>query len=717
MESNLGDKNYLGLETNNFKEYKEFKAEEYFIKENSNSSDEIFKSSEFSDNNVEVEKQNASKFEQINKIQKLSSNITRIFTTTISSLSVIVGVSIALPNIIPSLNIFDNNKVFVKDNSLIDKSIANLITIEGEIKNYNTSFEYYSYVSQYKDDEIISEKQKSDLIFSDNLFTFNVDAYYGISSYQYDIYYKQDNIENLLYKSPIINFNIKQEYNAKYTKVKPNESKITFNNDGTYNVNIQTGFETDYIDIYSYGLNIINEEGLIIANYEGTESNLNITTEPLREMYFEYYDIGKFAQGNHIYNKERLTNNSLINLPILYFNEETLFNEEYFIIPYSIETIYDINNFSLDLTIENNNKSVKKHYDEISYNDQIILDDFNGELEHLTINGELTFKDTLLDNYVHKIQLEEQSYSLKYNFNIDQITANIVNSGNDYIDVNINCSYQIPKSYKINIKDNHEYNETFSLNNEYKISSLPSGDGGTLTLTILDNNDNVYKTYDYEIFTKETITNVIVSPTNYTYVNPGDSVVTYNDDNTLNIYRDLNFEAANENNYYDSFIYNSKNYDTNEYYDYYHHISNQRYSIMEDLAFNNYYFEYYLLYKYNNVLYYYDYEMPSGGIEVINNSLLNATGIYNQETNKTEIIIKSSKSGGGFDTYCIIDNTNYNFDSSGDEYLTLTLDGNYLNKEITIFYSITAQNYEISKNTIPMKGNKYKNYNLIIQGE
>ena len=45
-------------------------------------------------------------------------------------------------------------------------------------------------------------------------------------------------------------------------------------------------------------------------------------------------------------------------------------------------------------------------------------------------------------------------------------------------------------------------------------------------------------------------------------VNPEDSTVTYNDDGTINIYRNINFATNSSNIYYDAFIYSEENIDS-----------------------------------------------------------------------------------------------------------------------------------------------------------
>ena len=104
--------------------------------------------------------------------------------------------------------------------------------------------------------------------------------------------------------------------------------------------------------------------------------------------------------------------------------------------------------------------------------------------------------------------------------------------------------------------------------------------------------------------------------------------------------------------------------------------------------------------------------MPSGGIDtnIANNFVCSAN--YDSETNQTSITITNTNFIP-VSNECIIDNFTYEL-LTLDSILSLTIEGNVIGKEITIFANGYLNNFDEFQADIPIKGNKYKAYNLTI---
>ena len=615
------------------------------------------------------------------------------------------------------INIF-NTEVQILENSIINNALINQIVVEGKIININPNYRYFALIDQYIGEELIDIDGINDLEIKDNNFVLNSFVYYGITSYQYDIFYMKSEEENiLLYSSNKIDFNLDQSYSATYEKVSPKDAKYTFNDDGTVNVHIDTNFTSEFPYAYQYGLNVLDKEGNVIDEYIGNDKSIDLIIPSIGQIYFQYIDIGKFADDYHKYNNYMVTDYSVIEIPSITLSDEFDFDGEYFVLFLNVETIYDVDSLSVDLELNSQNQEQIKHLDDVTEKVPIVLDEFNGEIGELLVKGTFNFKDDMIDKYPHSIKITPKTFNLNYKFDVTNVIVESYES-KDQLPVTFNFDYLLPSSYKINIKDEMDLiNETIELTNDYYLNKVNSGDGANLTISIVDDAGVAWKEpFSYRILNAYEINDLNEEPLTYVSINPGDSIVTYNDDGTINIYRNLDFVTNSSNIYYDAFIYSEENVDSETgqktYRNGYHNISNYKYSILEDLPEDNYYFYYYNLLLNNGIYYYTNMEMPSGGVStnIANNFVCSAT--YDNETNQTLINITNdnylSVNGN-----CIIDDITYDL-LVVDSNLSLSVEGNAIGKNITIFANKYLNDFDEFQADIPIKGNKYKAYNLTI---
>ena len=195
-----------------------------------------------------------------------------------------------------------------------------------------------------------------------------------------------------------------------------------------------------------------------------------------------------------------------------------------------------------------------------------------------------------------------------------------------------------------------------------------------------------------------------------TCTNPGDAVVTYNDDGTINIYRKIDFSCSNPNVYYNAFIYNSSETDSTTgreiFSNCYDCIGTSQYAIIENALDMNYYFRYYTLYDYNNVTYVMYEEWPSGGIY----SNISTWSTATLSTGKTTINV-SNPNGLKIDNRIIVEGIEYQYTTYGsetDSEFMLEIEGELSITTVNIFATDNSGYYDAYSNDIVLKGNKYK---------
>ena len=625
-----------------------------------------------------------------------------------------------------------NEEVITSSEAIVKSSLKanndiDSINISGLILNMNLNKVYSIDIFQFKDNEIIDISSLELNIVNPNEFLISTLASYGINSYQYKIYFTDDNNnEVVLYKSDQIEYNENQEYKASLNYVSPTDSSISFNEDGTYTIDIDTGFEGDN-DIFKYKIEVLDTNLEILDTYIGNDKLVSLNISSTGKIYFRYSKIGIFNSQEHVYESTILDSYTTIEAPNVTLGEKYNFNGEYFSINYKIESIYNINNMSLELQISSIEGSpFVKEINNINKEGTIILDDFKGEPKDISIVPVLTFKDEILDNNSHTIQYQEINYVMNYNLDVSVIAdLTLLNSyiplDNKNINISLDMSYILPNSYKLKItSSDNQINDTINLSEKYE--NTISSNAGVITIQILDQNDKSYGIEKkYTILSNDDIKGKYTAPTSTNSPNPADSVITYNTDGTINLYRYINFTCSDSNVYYDSCIYGGNNFDTP-----YHDLRQGKYSIIENIPLTSYIFKYYLVVKYDNVIYYISENYPSGSIDF--NQEFSATSVYDSSTDKTTITIVN-KSYTTLLNKVLINSIEYEMEmSENDINSIITIDGN-ISGDITLYgsYYNGANGNNLNDNyqsflqydsSISIKGNLYKEYKITInQGE
>lgn len=310
--------------------------------------------------------------------------------------------------------------------------------------------------------------------------------------------------------------------------------------------------------------------------------------------------------------------------------------------------------------------------------------------------------------------MSTHSYDFSYSFEITSVDCDFSDDSFDTIPITMEFSGAIPKDYKIKIDNGDTNIQDINIVSETSFNTLNKIDGGTLSVSIFDRNGNLYrKLEDITIISQGKALDIYTSPV-YTAANPGDSLVTYNDDGTINLYRLINFPDFPDTDlsyFCDASIYTKSDVSTSTI----HCITQDKVAALYDLEKKPYYFLYYSLMKQGIVTYRMEQTMPSGGIEFYD--ILSAKGTYDSSTDKTEIVISSSM-GAYIENKVIYQSQEYSqtdYEMMQGVNLTVTVDGNAIGNQLTCGYSQYSGTYDEIASIYSIKGNRFMDTTLTIE--
>lgn len=212
-----------------------------------------------------------------------------------------------------------------------------------------------------------------------------------------------------------------------------------------------------------------------------------------------------------------------------------------FMVPYMYETAYEGRKDKVTFEIDSDKGKSTFDYELSSPNGYITFDELEDDIGKVTITPILEFYDYQSDGRSHKLKMSTHSYDFSYSFEITSVDCDFSDDSFDTIPITMEFSGAIPKDYKLKIDNGDTNIQDINIVSETSFNTLNKTDGGTLSVSIFDRNGNLYrKLEDITILSQGKALDIYTSPV-YTAANPGDSLVTYNDDGTINLYRLINF--------------------------------------------------------------------------------------------------------------------------------------------------------------------------------
>lgn len=623
----------------------------------------------------------------------------------------------------------DDRPLIIDENNIIEELYINRIDIFADILYIDETKEYFAYLSTYDENENeISSVIEASLEFdleNNKLYLSNL-IDYDTKYYSYSIYYinEEDNMVFVL-NSDKKEFSYDQSYQATYNKISPKDAYIEYSADSMI-IEVDVNFTSPF-DCFYYELIVVSNDGVVYSAYQGKE-NARFNLSPsigISSINFIYNDYGEFYQEDKLYGSYNEQGFDLI-YPTLSIDNDIVFEADYFMINYYCLMNFSYESARIEFVVDNGINSYTYLINEVKASSNLFLNQIEGEYGLVTIKATLYFIDNLTNNLEKSIEYNFGQFDLSYKFEITKITADIaviqgVGTAPSTIGVTLYVDYVLPSNYKVHLyNDDSSIDINRNLKETIYFDNIPMDTLTNMNVSILDGSDNVYlDNMRFEIDSLNANNNYespfLSSP------GPADSVVTYNDDGTINLYRNTLFIQENYPNVYQNcMIYSSSSTDleTNEtiyYYRYDSYVTN-KYSIIENIPAIYYSLEYRIEYLYNDVYYIMSKELYSGGIDFDYESKINATCEYASMDSLNMIITIQNYNGLIFDNYIEIEGNEYVFDSfdsaSEIQYTYSTSLLSEFPSEIGLKCTDFAVKYDEFSLDITMKGNKF--YKLFI---
>ncbi|MCQ2799725.1 MAG: hypothetical protein MJ228_03025 [Bacilli bacterium] len=600
---------------------------------------------------------------------------------------------------------------------------ARSVTAYGEVKEINKLFtpnEVYAKAVQYDEDgQELSEVDAAFELSEDSkgyeFFTF---VSYGISKVKFVLVTSDG---NTLYESPKYTYDGDQSYPIVFDKVAAKDVEIiSYDSDNeTMDIKINTGFDNSYFPNFLYRVEALDLEGSRLGTYEGSDAEVILTIPQDKEFRLRYTEVGTFVGGDHEYETYYSSDTSLGKEPILILEKTPEFDGCNWVIPYICDSIYDYEDMSIELSVTTSFRTYEIVIEEVEASGIITLDIDEPELGEVEISGLLLYKDNQNGSQTKEEAIETMTYDLSWKLDIVQTTADITNNG--VIPVTLNLDYLCPESWTMQFYDGHSIEEV-DLTNEFTVY-LSGYYDSTITVEFLNDDGNIQKTTSVDITPNDAVDTLQNMTFGFDQVNPGDSVVTYNSDGTMNIYRDMRVSGDTANFFYDAMLVSGSEFDEEHYIERYegaiHNISNERYSVIEDVPMEPYYgFVYYKVYLYDNVHYLIDKGIPSGGIEHNGNMMWTTEGRYDGTNNTSEIEVIMNY-------WCELDNwyelngIEYQFDSfqtSHEDCYLIVTPGYLEGATLKLRSARYSEHYDELSLWITMKGDRFFEETYVIEG-
>lgn len=715
MKIKIPDESYKCPENASFKESKTFKAEDYTPLEMPSLPKEMTEVPEIS-----VTSKPKEETKKPGSIEKLVENVVKA-TTNATSLSVsvaTVAVGATAIGVLPS--ILDNEPKGITPpftmvlDDLIDTSNPGLLSLEIPLSDYRES-PYEVFVLLYDENQNLLKEEEAETSIDGSSLFVQSPLRYGTKEYQIRLKYEGE--ETLTSFLPI---DVNQEYQASYRRISPNECTLTYSDTDSFDLVLKTDFQTDYPDIFLYEISLFDESGSYIDSYRGNEGMVTFSSlSGFSSFSIEYRNIGIFDEEEHTYDSfssERVTSPYAPKFKL----GEVVPMESSLTLSYDYIPVNEEMPTRLRLHAASANNGEKTiEMENINGNTLIPLDEL-GEDPGLTVfTPEITFYDNQSEPQAHTLTLSPTEIDLSYSLSVNQVIAYATNPDDVYISVSLELDSFLPLSYSVAFSNNdgddlglYSVNEAIDLEN-----AIPSS-GGELRMQVISPEGAVFKEYHPITFLSLFDAQALKpSEPYFTSLNPADAVLTYNEDGTVNLYRDLTLDKeVPEGVYCDAFVYSDRTEigDQKVYVNPFHHLSNKTFVALEDLPMAEQYRFIYYTAVYNEGIYYYlSEETPSGSVDIVNEGAFPAVALFDETLNQTEIRI----SGDYLDVEnrIIVDEEEYAFtdyNSTGDYTYSLIVRGDKRGKPVTIFASKQSKNYEEYSASYVLKGNKYLALNI-----
>ena len=407
---------------------------------------------------------------------------------------------------------------------------------------------------------------------------------------------------------------IKHEYTATYNQLNASDIIINYDNQNYYTLTFNTRFNNNSDDSLSYRIILKDTNTYKTYTYEGKDSVATINVETsVTSLSITYESVGTYNGNTKIF--ESIVMPELLEFSVISveFDDNLILSatDEY-------QLTYNIKSDFADQEVYKSLTLLVKYND--STTKEIIIEDIHVNVENIikvsvpeycssfTIDYELDLLGA--NGHNPRVISGSKDYVLENNFELVRVHADT----KDYQNARFIFKYHfIDQATTIAIKDS----ATNSIMTKYE--------GEDYIETSLDvsspQQEFTYYLSDLNGTAKGNETSVTVNTSNVTgvynfnYVNPGDAIVTFNEDGTMNIYLNTVFETEESNicylvrytNFNDGTIYEVKYTESIAY--------------IENIPFDNYGIEYFVYKTIDGIDYQLQSIAVSGGIEITSDNI------------------------------------------------------------------------------------------------
>lgn len=501
---------------------------------------------------------------------------------------------------------------------------------------------------------------------------------------------------------------IKKEYQSSINLIDESSVVIYWNNENYNQLVFDMGFDNSQNLTQGYRIILTDDFGNEYK-YQGSDTiaTLNVPKD-VNRLIISYELIEDFNGIEKVHDKVIMEKPLILNNPTIDFDSLVLTGVDEYELAFMINSLYEeleqYNLMTLNITYSDNSSEVIKV-------DDLIINEFNV----------LTLK---VPSFATTVKIE---YTL-------ELLGN--NGLNPKVVTGIK-TYELTNEYYLNKKMvSNQYSPIIIFDFIYhftdELTTVAVKDTSTNEFTVLDlgttqvsvypNGTTTIAEYEYYLSTidgemlesGQTVSidyAEVKGVYDFNYINPGDAVVTFNDNGTVNIYLNTFFETEDPSIYY-SIVYN--NFDTFESTEVYYYSSGASF---ENVPCNNYGIVYYVYKEVNDVLHILEEIYVSGGVEFTYNLTIDGTITTNDNINY-QINFEIPDYNYLFAENSIkltIDDVDYIVDSS---HLTYDVDNScYIFTYMIDFKPTTVSasfqgvpriyDYDNISDNITMKGNKY----------
>lgn len=417
---------------------------------------------------------------------------------------------------------------------------------------------------------------------------------------------------------------IKKEYQSSINLIDESSVVIYWDNDDYNQLVFDMGFDNSQNLTQGYRI-ILTDDFDNEYKYQGSDTiaTLNVPKD-VNRLIITYELIEDFNGIEKVHDKVIMEKPLILNNPTIDFDSLVLTGVDEYELAFMINSLYEeleqYNLMTLNITYSDNSSEVIKV-------DDLIINEFNVlrlKVPSFATTVKIEYTLELLGNngLNPKVVTGIKTYELTNEYYLNKKMVSNQYSPTIIFDFIYHFTDELTT---VAVKD--------TVANDFTVLDL-----GTTQVSVYPNGTTTIAEYEYYLSTidgemlesGQTVSidyAEVKGVYDFNYINPGDAVVTFNDNGTVNIYLNTFFKTEDPSIYY-SIVYN--NFDTFELTEVYYYSSG---AAFENVPYNNYGIVYYVYKEVNDVLHILEEIYVSGGVEFTYNLTIDGTITTNDNLN------------------------------------------------------------------------------------